>query len=228
MDIDTRCCGSGTCIVDPAGRCWCGQQWDGQKMGRPAPAAPPDGERKPASQDMAPPGGDAMNQARSAREQPAATLRHVGPAGLVLWRWARGGLVAVLSVLALLLPAAATASAERDARAVREVIEAQLQAFAGGDAQAAFAHASADIRAQFGDAANFMAMVQAGYPMLVKPAAWSFFVTEGSGGTLWQKLQVRDGAGTLWVATYQLQQQPDASWRINGCVVAPDAGRSTT
>jgi len=29
---EERCCGSGTCIIDPAGRCWCGQQWDGEKM----------------------------------------------------------------------------------------------------------------------------------------------------------------------------------------------------
>ena len=32
MNEDTRCCGSGTCIIDTEGRCWCGQQWDGQKM----------------------------------------------------------------------------------------------------------------------------------------------------------------------------------------------------
>jgi hypothetical protein len=32
MIEDPRCCGSGTCIIDPEGRCWCGQQWDGQKM----------------------------------------------------------------------------------------------------------------------------------------------------------------------------------------------------
>ena len=32
MHDDERCCGSGTCIIDPAGRCWCGQQWDGEKM----------------------------------------------------------------------------------------------------------------------------------------------------------------------------------------------------
>jgi hypothetical protein len=29
---DPRCCGSGTCIIDAEGRCWCGQRWDGQKM----------------------------------------------------------------------------------------------------------------------------------------------------------------------------------------------------
>ena len=32
MAEDPRCCGSGTCIIDEQGRCWCGQQWDGQKM----------------------------------------------------------------------------------------------------------------------------------------------------------------------------------------------------
>ena len=32
MTEDPRCCGSGTCIIDPDGRCWCGQQWDGDKM----------------------------------------------------------------------------------------------------------------------------------------------------------------------------------------------------
>lgn len=32
MSEDPRCCGSGTCIIDNEGRCWCGQQWDGEKM----------------------------------------------------------------------------------------------------------------------------------------------------------------------------------------------------
>ena len=32
MNDDPRCCGTGTCIIDPEGRCWCGQQWDGEKM----------------------------------------------------------------------------------------------------------------------------------------------------------------------------------------------------
>ena len=38
MSEDTRCCGSGTCIIDTEGRCWCGQQWDGRKMGHAPPA----------------------------------------------------------------------------------------------------------------------------------------------------------------------------------------------
>lgn len=36
MQDDERCCGTGTCIIDTQGCCWCGQQWDGEKMCHPA------------------------------------------------------------------------------------------------------------------------------------------------------------------------------------------------
>lgn len=32
MSEDKRCCGSGACIIDASGSCWCGQKWDGEKM----------------------------------------------------------------------------------------------------------------------------------------------------------------------------------------------------
>jgi hypothetical protein len=38
MNQDPRCCGSGTCIIDADGRCWCGQQWNGQEMCAPGRA----------------------------------------------------------------------------------------------------------------------------------------------------------------------------------------------
>ena len=42
MSDDPRCCGSGTCIIDPEGRCWCGQQWDRSAGDQPpAEAADP-------------------------------------------------------------------------------------------------------------------------------------------------------------------------------------------
>ena len=33
---DQRCCGSGVCIINSAGECWCGQVWDGEKMTAPS------------------------------------------------------------------------------------------------------------------------------------------------------------------------------------------------
>jgi len=52
MSEDLRCCGSGTCIIDTEGWCWCGQQWDGDKLCRPASGSPSEAtEREPKDED---------------------------------------------------------------------------------------------------------------------------------------------------------------------------------
>ena len=50
MTDDPRCCGSGTCIIDAEGRCWCGQVWNGHEMCMPAlkPLEPAAGDPAPA------------------------------------------------------------------------------------------------------------------------------------------------------------------------------------
>jgi hypothetical protein len=55
---DKRCCGSGVCIINEAGECWCGQVWDGEKMSAPPlmsaksqPTDPESANPKPESQD---------------------------------------------------------------------------------------------------------------------------------------------------------------------------------
>ena len=55
MSEDPRCCGSGTCIIDSEGRCWCGQQWNGTAMCHP----PLNAELTPAAESQAQP--DAAN-----------------------------------------------------------------------------------------------------------------------------------------------------------------------
>jgi hypothetical protein len=34
---DERCCGTGHCMINADGQCWCGQHWDGEKMCLPKP-----------------------------------------------------------------------------------------------------------------------------------------------------------------------------------------------
>jgi hypothetical protein len=46
--------------------------------------------------------------------------------------------------------------------------------------------------------------------------------------TVRQVVQLRDRDGRLWLATYLLERQPGIGWRIGGCVVTSDAGRSST
>ena len=37
MTEDPRCCGTGTCIINEDGMCWCGQKWNGEEMCFPTP-----------------------------------------------------------------------------------------------------------------------------------------------------------------------------------------------
>ena len=50
MGEDPRCCGSGTCIIDTDGRCWCAQQWDGENLCLPASGSE-SGAAAPAPKD---------------------------------------------------------------------------------------------------------------------------------------------------------------------------------
>lgn len=155
----------------------------------------------------------------------SATLRQTGA-------WTRRTF-ACLFLLCLARPptARAAALAEMDARAIRRTVEAQLEAFAAGDAAGAYAFASAEIQAQFGDADTFMAMVRRGYPMVIRPAAVSFYLPQplpGAPPSARQRVRLRDPEGRLWLATYLVQREAGGAWRINGCVVAADDEKSST
>ncbi len=50
MQEDTRCCGTGTCLINADGFCWCGQRWDGEKMCFAKPDAAPSAQAEQAEQ----------------------------------------------------------------------------------------------------------------------------------------------------------------------------------
>ncbi|MES2719225.1 MAG: DUF4864 domain-containing protein [Pseudomonadota bacterium] len=128
-----------------------------------------------------------------------------------------------------LVARAADELSEREVRNVRQVVEAQLRAMAEGDGDKAFFYAAPAIRAQFGSAARFMAMVLGTYPMLVRPLSTVFFrATPGDDGQALQVVQLRDREGRLWRASYLLMRRPDGPWRIAGCLVAPDSSSNAT
>jgi hypothetical protein len=152
--------------------------------------------------------------------------------GISVMAWLRrcvGG-VALFGVLAH-AGAGAARLAEPEARAIRQVVQAQLDAFAADDAERAFSYASPAIRARFGDADTFMGMVRGGYPMVLRPATVSFFrprPDDGSDTTVLQAVHLRDREGRLWLATYVLERQAGGGWRIDGCEVVADSGQSLT
>jgi hypothetical protein len=138
--------------------------------------------------------------------------------------WAIGVLWAALLIVP---PVRASEVARGDVKAVRQVIEAQLAAFAEDDAEKAFSFAAPSIRESFGTAEKFMAMVRRGYPVVYRPTSVRFLEPVMHGATLMQRVRMTDDLGTSWMVVYSLERQDDQSWRITGCIAARGDGRTT-
>jgi hypothetical protein len=113
-----------------------------------------------------------------------------------------------------------------DQAAIRAVISHQLGAFRHDDGQAAFADASPTIQRVFGDAATFMQMVRNGYQPVYRGSGVEFRALGPVDGRLIQQVYMVGPDGIPVIARYEMQRQPDGSWRINGCSIAraPDQG----
>lgn len=116
---------------------------------------------------------------------------------------------------------------EAEARAVRAVIEAQLDAFRRDDAPRAFSYATDGIRENFGSPERFMAMVRSSYPVVYRPRSVEFQPALVIEGTVVQPVRMTDSEGRGWIAVYPMQRQPDGTWRIDGCQLGKLAGQET-
>lgn len=107
-----------------------------------------------------------------------------------------------------------------DAAAIRKVIEDQISAFRRDDSNGAFAYASPVIQDRFQTPENFMAMVRTAYPQVYRPQDLEFQNLADSQQGPIQEVIVVGPDGVPVMALYVMEQQPDGSWRINGCYLA--------
>ena len=120
----------------------------------------------------------------------------------------------------------------KNAADIRAVVQAQMNALAADDADSAFSFAAPNIRKMMGNAQNFLAMVRSGYAVVHRPASVMFLKAhrlEGQtneGGEVVQAVQMTDTKGDAWLAIYRLQRQDDQTWRISGCVLVANEGKS--
>jgi hypothetical protein len=122
-------------------------------------------------------------------------------------------IVVLLAVLLnLVLPARAA-----DVSAAQDVIRSQEQAFARGDAAAAYSHAAPELRQIFPQADIFMQMVQQGYAPIYRHQSFEFGEAKVADGYVAQRVHIVDEKGEAWEALYTLEQQPDGSLKITGC-----------
>ena len=114
-----------------------------------------------------------------------------------------------------------------DARAVRAVIQAQLDAFRRDDAARAFSYAAPGIQATFGSAENFMEMVRTQYAVVYRPKRVEFESLMQSEDDVVQAVRFTDAGGQVWQALYPMQREADGTWRIGGCYLQRAAAKQT-
>jgi hypothetical protein len=131
---------------------------------------------------------------------------------------------------ALLLAVACAAPAQTldgdEVRAMRRVIDAQLEAFSRDDEEGAFSLASPGIRERFVNAASFVRMVREQYAVVYRPASRAFLRPVVEEGTVIFPVQLSDHAGRVWVALYTMRREAGA-WRVAGCQLVPGSAVST-
>jgi len=106
-------------------------------------------------------------------------------------------------------------------KAIKRVIGEQRAALVAGDATRAFSYAAPGIRAQFGTAENFLAMVRTAYDALIAARYTEFLEGAVIEGVVIQPLRLIASDNTVQVALYTMEKQKNGVWKIAGCVLAP-------
>ena len=103
--------------------------------------------------------------------------------------------------------------------AAQGVIRSQMEAFSRDDAAAAYSYAAPEIQGIFPRANSFLRMVQRSYAPVYRHKSFEFGEARVSGGEIAQRVHIIDATGEPWEALYTLEQQPDGSLKIVGCVL---------
>jgi hypothetical protein len=126
---------------------------------------------------------------------------------------------ALVLLAALLIGLASPACAGDEVAAAQGVIRSQVEAFSHDDAAAAYSYAAPAIHEMFPQADLFMFMVQHSYAPVYRHKSFEFGEAAVADGKVAQHARIVDENGETWEALYTLEQQPDGSFKIIGCVL---------
>ena len=126
---------------------------------------------------------------------------------------------ALVLLTAFLLSLPSPARAADDVAAAQTVIRSQVEALGRDDAATAYSFAAPAIRDMFPQADIFMDMVRRSYAPVYRHKSFEFGETRVSGGQIAQRVHIIDAEGVPWEALYTLEEQPDGSVKIIGCVL---------
>ena len=122
-------------------------------------------------------------------------------------------------LLAFLIALAAPAFAADDVASAQSVIRSQVEAFGHDDAATAYSYAAPGIQGMFPQPDIFLSMVRNQYGPVYRHKSFEFGEAKVADGKIAQQVHIIDADGVPWEALYTLEQEPDGSLKISGCVL---------
>ena len=126
---------------------------------------------------------------------------------------------ALVLLIALLLGFAAPARAADDVAAAQGIIRSQVEAIERDDAATAYSYAAPAIQNMFPQAEIFLGIVQRTYTPIYRHKSFEFGEGRAADGKIAQAVHIVDAEGVPWEGLYTLEQEPDGSIKISGCVL---------
>jgi hypothetical protein len=126
---------------------------------------------------------------------------------------------ALVLLAILLLGLAAPARAADDVAAAQNIIRSQVEAIERDDAATAYSYAAPAIQNMFPQADIFLGMVQRTYTPIYRHKSFEFGEGRAADGKIAQAVHIVDADGVPWEGLYTLEQEPDGSIKISGCVL---------
>ena len=114
-----------------------------------------------------------------------------------------------------------------DKAEIRAAIEQQIMAFRLGEDEKAFSYASPGIQEKFRDPRRFSLMVKRHYRIVYDSRETEFLQLQYISSMWVQKIIFTDFDGDIYLAHYPMERQPDGQWRIDGCILTIQEGKST-
>jgi hypothetical protein len=126
---------------------------------------------------------------------------------------------AVFLLLSLFFGLVPPAFAADDVATAQNIIRSQVEALGRDDAATAYSYAAPGIHEMFPQADIFLGMVQHSYAPVYRHKSFEFGEGRASDGKIAQQVRIVDTDGVPWDALYTLEQEPDGSIKITGCVL---------
>jgi hypothetical protein len=140
--------------------------------------------------------------------------------GIVMVKSPTPLLVRLLSVVFLAWLVALPVRAASPDDNIKAVIEDQLNAFAVDNGTQAYSHAAPIVRQVFPSADMFMTMVKKGYAPVYRNTSRVYGKVFQDGlGRPAMRVVLTGADDKRYEAIYSMEQQPDGSWKIAGCVI---------